>query len=311
MVAAVAASARSVQVPRQRAFGGEREVRALADGCEMPLLGLGVWQIPDGPEAESAVSAALEAGYRHLDTAQAYRNEASVGRALAASSVPREEVFVTTKFFPGSRDPEKEAWRSLERLGIERLDLYLVHWPEGGATWAWPGMERALESGLTRGIGVSNFDVSELAAVVGASSSPPVVNQVEFSPFEHRRALLAECERHDVVLEAYSPLTHGRDLENEVVGDVARRNSRTVAQILLRWAVQRGVPVIPKSTNPARIAENGRIFDFALSAEDMASLDALDRTEGTGRAVESPWWSTRPRTRARSALERLVGRLRA
>src|ERR1700719_5160786 len=142
------------------------QVRALADGNRMPMLGLGVWQVPNGPECVNAVRWALELGYRHIDTAQAYGNEESVGRGLRESGVPRDEVFITTKFFPGRRDPAREAERSLERLGVEQVDLYLVHWPQGGPTWAWPGMERAREQGLARSIGVSNFGVAALDAVL-------------------------------------------------------------------------------------------------------------------------------------------------
>ena len=136
--------------------------RVLADGNEIPLLGLGVWQVPPGPDTENAVRWALELGYRHVDTAQAYGNEESVGRALRDSGVPREEIFITTKFFPGKQDPEAEARRSLERLGVDHVDLYIIHWPQGGPTWAWPGMEAARERGYARSIGVSNFSVSEL-----------------------------------------------------------------------------------------------------------------------------------------------------
>src|SRR3954462_13132410 len=180
--------------------------RVLADGSEMPLLGLGVWQVQKGPEAENAVRWALELGYRHIDTAEAYGNEESVGRALRDSGVPRGDVFVTTKFYPGNHDPEAEAQRSLERLGLDQVDLYIIHWPQGGPTWAWPGMERARELGYARSIGVSNFDVGELEQVVAGASVVPAVNQVQFSPFEYRRALLAACRQHGVALEAYSPL---------------------------------------------------------------------------------------------------------
>ncbi len=287
---------------------GPDHSRALADGIEMPLLGLGVWEIPDGPQAEDAVRWALEAGYRHVDTAQAYGNEVSVGRAIRASGVPREEVFVTTKFLPGSRDPVREAEGSLERLGIDQLDLYLVHWPQRGPTWAWPGMERALERGLTRAIGVSNFDLDELAEVVGAAEVPPLVNQVHFSPFSFRRQLLAACEEQGVALEAYSPLTHGQDLGDPTVAEVAQRAGRTPAQVMLRWAVQRGIPVIPKSTRRERIVENSRIFDFSLDERQMAELDGLDRTGGTGEATESKWWT--PVGRARSLAARLARPLR-
>src|SRR2546421_2625978 len=150
--------------------------RVLADGNELPLLGLGVWQVSPGPDTENSVRWALEAGYRHIDTAQAYRNEASVGSALQDSGVPREDVFLTTKFYPGSKDPAAEAEKSVERLGVEQLDLYLIHWPQGGPTWAWPGMQRAHERGLARSIGISNFDVDELEAVMNQADVAPVVN---------------------------------------------------------------------------------------------------------------------------------------
>src|SRR5947199_5217082 len=178
--------------------------RTLRDGNEIPLLGLGVWQVRGGPETENAVRWALELGYRHIDTAQAYGNEESVGRALRESGVPRDEVFITTKFYPAREDPEAEAQRSLERLGVDQVDLYIIHWPQGGPTWAWPGMERAQESGYARSIGVSNFNVDELEAVIAAADTPPVVNQVQFSPFKHRRALLEACDRLGVAPEAYS-----------------------------------------------------------------------------------------------------------
>ncbi len=280
--------------------------KRLADGAEMPLLGLGVWQIEEGRAAEDAVGWALEAGYRHVDTAQAYGNEASVGRALAKSGIAREDVFVTTKFFPRSSDPVAEAERSLERLGIEQLDLYLVHWPEGGPTWAWSGMEAALERGLTRAIGVSNFSVAELAAVCTAGDAAPVVNQVKFSPFTFRRALLAECERRRIALEAYSPLTRGEQLADPVIAEVARTHERSAAQVLLRWAVQRRIPVIPKSANRERIVENARIFDFSLTDAELARLDGLDGTGGTERALERPWWTVGGR--ARGLAGRLLGR---
>lgn len=275
--------------------------RQLADGVAMPLLGLGVWQLADGEEVERAVGWALEAGYRHLDTAQAYGNEAGVGRALAASGLAREDVFVTTKFFPGSDDPVAEAQRSLERLGIERLDLYLVHWPQGGPTRAWPGMQEALERGLTRAIGVSNFGAAELAALERVAEVDPVVNQVRFSPFSFRRALLAECERRAITLEAYSPLTRGARLADPVLAEVARAHDRTPAQVLLRWAVQRRIPVIPKSARRERIVENSRIFDFELGEAEMARLDALDTTGGTDRALEHDWWTVGGRLRGLAA----------
>jgi diketogulonate reductase-like aldo/keto reductase len=273
-----------------RAVTADGRARVLADGNEIPLLGLGVWQVPNGPECENAVRWALELGYRHLDTAQAYGNEESVGRALRDSGVPREEVFITTKFYPAGEDAEVEARGSLERLGVDQVDLYIVHWPQGGPTWAWPGMERAHERGYARSIGVSNYSVGELEEVLSAARIPPVVNQVQFSPFTYRRKLLEACEQHDVALEAYSPLGTGRHLADERVRQIAERAGRTPAQVLLRWCVQRDLVVVTKSTHRERIEENAQIFDFTLSDEDMAALDAMDDTGGTERALERPWW---------------------
>ena len=264
--------------------------RILADGHPMPVLGLGVWQVPDGVSCVNAVRWALDFGYRHIDTAQVYANEASVGRALRESGVPREEVFITTKFFPGYTDPEAEAEQSLRRLGVDQVDLYLVHWPQGGPVWAWPGMERARERGLARSIGVSNFSAGDLAAVMSVAAVPPVVNQVQFSPVYYRRALLDACQQRGVLVEAYSSLGTGRHLEDSTVRRVAQRVGRTPAQVLLRWCLQRDALVIPKSIRQDRIRENAQIFDFALSPQDMAELDALDRTNGTDRARERNVW---------------------
>jgi diketogulonate reductase-like aldo/keto reductase len=238
----------------------------------------------------NAVRWALESGYRHIDTAQAYGNEESVGTALRDSGVPRADVFLTTKFYPGSADPVAEAERSLRRLGVDQVDLYLVHWPQGGPTWAWAGMERARELGLARSVGVSNFSASELDEVIAAGTITPAVNQAQFSAPEYRRALLDACTQRNIALEAYSPLGTGRHLSSATANRVAQRVGRTPAQVLLRWCLQHEVPVIPKSTHRERIGENAQIFDFALSAQDMAELDALDRTHGTDRALESTWW---------------------
>jgi diketogulonate reductase-like aldo/keto reductase len=264
--------------------------RALADGNEIPLLGLGVWQIPEGRECEDAVRWALEAGYRHIDTAQAYGNERSVGRALRDSGVPREDVFITTKFYPGADDAGAEIERSLERLGVESVDLYIVHWPQGGPTRAWDGMQRAHERGHARSIGVSNYSAAELDELLAVADTPPVVNQVQFSPFEYRRRLLEACEQRGVVVEAYSPLGTGRHLGDATVSGIAERLGRTPAQVLIRWCLQRDLVVLPKSTHRERIEQNAQVFDFALSAQDMAALDALDGTGGTDRARESTWW---------------------
>jgi 2,5-diketo-D-gluconate reductase A len=265
-------------------------VRALSDGNQMPMLGLGVWQIPDGPECVNAVRWALELGYRHIDTAQAYGNEASVGKALRESGVTRDEIFLTTKFYPAHKDPAAEATASLRRLGVDQVDLYIVHWPQRGPTWAWPGMEQALELGYTRSIGISNFSAAELESVFTSGTIPPVVNQVQFSPFINRRGLLKACQERGVALEAYSPLGTGRHLSNATVREIADRVGRTPAQVLLRWCLQRDLLVISKSTHRARIEENAQVFDFNLPSQDMAILDGLDVTGGTAQALERPWW---------------------
>jgi len=268
----------------------DEHVRPLADGNRIPRLGLGVWQIPNGPGCVDAVRWALEVGYRHIDTAQAYGNEESVGQALKESEVPRDEVFITTKFWPGAHDPVAEVEQSLGRLGVQYVDLYLIHWPQGGPTWAWGGMERAREMGYTRSIGVSNFNERELDQVIAAAKVAPAVDQVQLSPFEYRRKLLQAADRRGVAVEAYSPLGTGRHLVDETVEQLASRVGRTPAQVLLRWSLQHNLIVLPKSTHRDRIEENGHIFDFMLSAADMAELDALDQTGGTDSALEDKWW---------------------
>jgi diketogulonate reductase-like aldo/keto reductase len=268
----------------------DQQVQALSDGTSIPLLGLGVWQVPDGATTVNAVRWALELGYRHIDTAQAYGNEKGVGQGLAESGVPREQVYITTKFQPNKKDPVRELEGSLKRLGVDQVDLYLVHWPEGGPVRAWPGMERSRERGLTRSVGVSNFSARDLAAVIAAGSVAPAVNQVQFSPLYYRRALLGACRRADVLVEAYSSLGTGEHLDHPTVRQVAQRVGRTPAQVLLRWCLQHDLLVIPKSVHRERIRENAQIFDFTLSAADMDELDALDRTGGTDRARERDVW---------------------
>ena len=188
------------------------------------------------------------------------------------------------------RDPVAEAERSLRHLGVDHIDLYIVHWPQGGPTWAWPGMEEAQQRGYARSIGVSNFSVSELEQVTAIATSQPAVNQVQFSPFEYRKALLAACAEGRIAVEAYSPLGTGRHLSHPTVVEIAERIARTPAQILVRWCIQRQTIVIPKSTHRERIEENGQLFDFELPDSDMATLDALDRTGGTDKARERKWW---------------------
>ncbi|GID16018.1 aldo/keto reductase [Actinocatenispora rupis] len=264
----------------------------LSTGARIPRLGLGVWQVPDGARCERAVRWALEAGYRLIDTAQAYGNETSVGRAIRDSGVPREEIFLTTKFYPGRRNPLREAEASLRRLGTDHVDLYLVHWPQGGPTRAWPGMEAAQREGLARAIGVSNFDPADLAALKAVAQVPPAVNQVQLSPFEYRRELIDACAADGIVVQSYSPLGTGRHLSDRTVGAVAARCGRSPAQVLIRWAIQKGLSVLPKSVHRERIVDNAAVFDFALDDASMAELDALDRTGTTSEALaaERKWW---------------------
>jgi diketogulonate reductase-like aldo/keto reductase len=270
-----------------------QSTRTLSNGAEIPVLGLGVWQVDDGPECERAVAWALEDGYRLIDTAQAYGNESSVGRAIRNSGIPRAEIFLTTKFYPGSRDPRVEAEKSLGRLGTDYLDLYLIHWPQGGPTWAWPGMEAASEAGLTKGIGISNFGGSEIQELLKVSQIQPAVNQIQFSPFEYRRGLVEACQDAGVVAQAYSPLGTGRHLGDPVVVRIASATGRTPAQVLIRWAIQKGLSVIPKSTRRERIEENFAVFDFELDEESVSALDALDTTGKTPDALSQSgkWWS--------------------
>jgi diketogulonate reductase-like aldo/keto reductase len=261
----------------------------MSDGFAIPSLALGVWQIPDGPACKDAVKWALELGYRHIDTAQGYGNEASVGEALKTSGLPRDEVFVATKFYPGHADPAAELEASLDRLGLEYVDLYLVHWPQGGPTWAWPGMEQAQSRGHARSIGVSNFDVGELEQVMGIASSPPVVNQIQLSPLNSRPGLIESGDSHGLVHEAYSPLGTGSLLQHQRVRDIATRVGKTPSQVLIRWGLQRRFVVLAKSAHREHLEENLQAVDFVLADSDVAELDALDQSL-PGVAQEHKWW---------------------
>jgi len=254
----------------------------VTEPLQIPPLGLGVWQTAAGKETEQAVEWALEDGYRHIDTASYYRNERSVGAALARSGLPREEVFVTTKLMPAHLSADRELHRSLERLGLEYVDLYLIHFPVPGMTGRhWAALESLQDQGLARAVGVSNFGRDRLRKLGGVK---PAANQVQLSPFHYRRALLDYCAEEGIVFVAYSPLERGRALEDPTIAGVAGRAGRTPAQVMLRWAIQRGAVVIPKSSNRARIRENAQIFDFELDADAMRALDALDTTGGTAKA---------------------------
>lgn len=253
----------------------------LNDDHTIPVLGLGVAELSP-EEAEAAVTSALEAGYRLIDTAAAYGNEEAVGRAVAASGLPREELFITTKLatqdqgFQSAQDAIKA---SLERLGLEYVDLYLIHWPaeqNGKYIDAWGGIMRSRADGYAKSIGVSNFSPEHLSNIIDLSFFTPAINQVELHPLLNQAELRAVHEQHGIVTEAYSPLGVGKLLENPAVTTVAAAHGKSPAQVLLRWSLQLGNVVIPRSSNPARIAENIDVFDFELTPEQMDTINGLD-----------------------------------
>jgi 2,5-diketo-D-gluconate reductase A len=260
---------------------------ALRDGVEIPQLGFGVFQVPP-EDTQETVEAALATGYRHIDTAGAYRNEAGVGAALAAAGLPREEVFVTTKLWNSEQgyDSTLAAFeKSLERLGLERVDLYLIHWPapsEDRYLDTWRAFERIDEEGRSRSIGVSNFRLEDLERLEAEAEKQPTVNQVELHPRLQQVELRAWHADHGVATEAWSPLAQGAVLGDETIETIAAHHEKTPAQTVLRWHLQIGNIVIPKSVTPGRIRENFDVFDFELSEDDMATIARLDASERTG-----------------------------
>ncbi len=258
----------------------------LQSGVRIPRLGLGVFRTAPGIETQAAVADALERGYRHIDTAHIYANERDVGEAVRQIGVPREQVFITTKLWNTDQGYEKtiRAFRdSLRLLGSSYVDLYLMHWPvEGLRTESWRAMVSLREDGLCRAIGVSNFLVRHLRELVGRVGVVPEVNQIEMSPFLQQREMRAFCREHGVVVEAYSPLTRGQRLDHPTVSRVASRRKKSPAQVLIRWALEKDVVVLPKSAQKERINENADVFDFALTAEDLRELDALEEDLHTG-----------------------------
>lgn len=252
----------------------------LNDGTAMPRLGLGVYQIAAGGSCRRAVEHALKIGYRHVDTASFYGNEADVGRALRESALPREQMFVTTKLWnsdQGYASAIKAAEKSLERLGLDRIDLYLIHWPEPGKRHdSWRALIDLRRRGLVRSIGVSNYTVAHLEELMASSDIVPAVNQVEFNPFLYQRQLLDFCAANGIALVAYCPLARAQKLGDPRLKRIATKYGKTAAQIMIRWTLQHGVGAIPKSSRPERMKENGSVFDFALDDDDMAKLDALN-----------------------------------
>lgn len=250
----------------------------------MPILGFGVFQIPDADECSRSVSAALEAGYRLIDTAAAYQNEEAVGRAIRASGVPRDELFVTTKLWiqDASEQAAGTAFEaSLEKLGLDYLDLYLIHQPYGDVYGAWRTMERLYEAGRVRAIGVSNFYPDKLVDLIEHNEIAPAVNQVEVHPFFQRADYQQLMVKRGVQIEAWGPLAEGRHnlFTDPDLSAIAASHDKSVAQVVLRWLTQRGVVVIPKSVRAERIAENIDVFDFTLTDEELATIATLDTGE--------------------------------
>jgi diketogulonate reductase-like aldo/keto reductase len=249
----------------------------LNNGIEMPILGLGTWKMSDGDEVERAVSYALEAGYRLIDTAKLYGNEAGVGRAIRASGIAREEIFVTTKLWPTDFfNPEAGFEASLKRLDLDYVDLYLIHWPIPLMPQSvWQKLEKIYEQKLVRAIGVSNYGIDDLEKLLSYAKITPAVNQIKFSPFDFEKEILNFCNSKHIVVEAYSPLTRGSHLNDRTIQTLAKKYGKTAAQIMIRWCIEHGTVVIPKSSHPDRIKENADVFDFELAAEDMQTLDRL------------------------------------
>jgi diketogulonate reductase-like aldo/keto reductase len=261
--------------------------RKLNSGTEIPVLGLGVFQTPPGKVTQEAVKYALKVGYRHIDTASLYGNEEDVGRGVRDSGVPRDQVFVTTKLWNSDHgyDAALSACdKSLRRLGLGYIDLYLIHWPVPELrAETWKALVELKRRGSCRAIGVSNYTVRHLKELLGGSDVTPAVNQVEFNPFLYQKELLRFCDGKEIQLEAYSPLTRGHKLDHPVVLAVAKRYSKSPAQVMIRWGLQHGLVVIPKSTHPERIKENSEVFDFEISPADMSKLDAL------GEGLHTVW----------------------
>ena len=254
----------------------------------IPQVGFGVWQVPDD-EVDAAVLAALETGYRHIDTAKLYNNESGVGRALAATDVPRDEIFVTTKVWPtefGAQETTDSFTASMDRLGLETLDLFLLHWPfpeQGRYVEAWKALQALRDAGRVRAVGVCNFHVEHLQRLFDETGEWPAINQVELHPYLQQREVAEFNAEHGIVTEAWSPLASGKQvLDDPVIGGIAERLGATPAQVVIAWHIARGFVVLPKSVTPSRITENFAAAELTLTEDDMAQIATLDRGFRTG-----------------------------
>lgn len=261
----------------------------LNNGVAMPQLGLGTWQARDGAEVERAIAAAFTAGYRLIDTAAMYANEAGVGNAIRASGLDRKDIFLTTKLWNGEQGYEetlKAFDASLRRLGLEYVDLYLIHWPMptvGTFVESWKAMEKLYAEKRVRAIGVSNFTPAHLETLLQEATVTPAINQIELHPKFTQTATREYCAKHGIQVESYSPLMRGGEvLDDTIIRSIAGAHGKTAAQVTLRWHIQHGLIVIPKSVTPARIKENAGIFDFELTAEEMQHIDQMDAQKRIG-----------------------------
>ena len=262
----------------------------LNDGRQMPLLGLGVYKAVGENEVEQAIADAADAGYRLIDTASVYKNEDGVGRGIKALTIPRDELFVTTKIWNTAQrigDVEDSFNRSLERLGLDYVDLYLIHWPVPGCyADTWKALEKLQSQGRVKSIGVSNFHIHDLEILKKISDVVPAVNQVEFHPLFNQPELLSYCRDNKIAVQAYAPLARGAYLHSQLLLEIGRKYQKTTAQIGLRWAVQQGISVIPKSVHKERIQENAENFDFSLTTEEMEAITAMDAHQRTAGIPE-------------------------
>lgn len=263
---------------------------ALNSGIQLPVIGLGVWDIAKGTQTEQAVQWALDAGYRHIDTARVYKNETEVGTAVRKSGIPRNELIVTTKLWNDDQGYDSALAaidKSLERLAMDYVDLYLIHWPD--LSWSkapvnitnkraetWKALEEIYKSGKAKAIGVSNYTIEHLEEMDSYATIPAAVNQIEFHPFWFRKELMEYCHKKNIAVVDYSPLSRGKKLQNSKITTIAKAHGKSNAQVMIRWGLQHGNVVIPKSANKERIEENINVFDFELTKEDMTAMDLLN-----------------------------------